>query len=91
MPVLLKREDGESTPFRNAEYLPAYYFMPHEILSRCGKNVNFIPRNPQKAYQDKRAVEIIERDLFDQSAAASIDRGIGKAEPKQDNLAATPA
>mgnify|MGYP001020103854 CR=1 FL=1 len=66
MPVLLKRENGKSTPFRNAEYLPAYYFMPREILSRCGKEVNLIPRNPQKAYRDKRVVEIIESDLFDQ-------------------------
>jgi len=66
VPILLKREDGGVTPFRNAEYLPAYYFMPREILSHCGKDVNLIPRNPQEAFRDKRAVGIIESNLFNQ-------------------------
>lgn len=35
MPIMLKRTDGSVTPFRNAEYIPFYYFIPKSILSRC--------------------------------------------------------
>ena len=27
MPIMLTRKDGPPTPFRNAEYIPFYYFM----------------------------------------------------------------
>lgn len=47
MPIMLKRADGSVTPFRNAEYIPFYYFIPKSILSRCGAELNAIPRNPQ--------------------------------------------
>lgn len=36
MPITLTRKDGPPTPFRNAEYIPFYYFIPQSILSRCG-------------------------------------------------------
>ena len=48
MPIMMKRKDGTITPFRNAEYLSAYYFIPKRILEQCGKELNSIPRNPQK-------------------------------------------
>ena len=48
MPIMMKRKDGTITPFRNAEYLSAYYFIPTRILEQCGKELNSIPRNPQK-------------------------------------------
>ena len=35
MPIMLTRKDGPPTPFRNAEYIPFYYFIPKSILSRC--------------------------------------------------------
>lgn len=47
MPIMLTRKDGPPTPFRNAEYIPFYYFIPKSILSRCGAELNAIPRNPQ--------------------------------------------
>ena len=28
MPIMLTRKDGPPTPFRNAEYIPFYYFIP---------------------------------------------------------------
>ena len=28
MPILLKRKNGEITPFHNAEYISAFYFIP---------------------------------------------------------------
>ena len=35
MPILLKRKNGEITPFRNAEYISAFYFIPKSILDKC--------------------------------------------------------
>ena len=40
MPIMLTRKDGPPTPFRNAEYIPFYYFIPKSILSRCGAELN---------------------------------------------------
>lgn len=64
MPILLKRKNGEITPFRNAEYISAFYFIPKSILDMCGEEINSIPRNPRKLLQDRRAIEIVESDLF---------------------------
>lgn len=61
MPILLKRKNGEITPFRNAEYISAFYFIPKSILDKCGEEINSIPRNPRKLLQDRRAIE---SDLF---------------------------
>lgn len=61
MPILLKRKNGEITPFRNAEYISAFYFFPKSILDKCGGEINSIPR---KLLQDRCAIEIIESDLF---------------------------
>lgn len=64
MPILLKRKNGEITPFRNAEYISAFYFIPKSILDKCGEEINRIPRNPRKLLQDRRAIKIVESDLF---------------------------
>lgn len=64
MPILLKRKNGEITPFRNAEYISAFYFIPKSILDKCGEEINSIPRNPRKLLRDSRAIEVIESDLF---------------------------
>lgn len=64
MPILLKRKNGEITPFRNAEYISAFYFIPKSILDKCGEEINSIPRNPRKLLQDRRAIGIVESDLF---------------------------
>ena len=42
-------------PFRNAEYIPLYYFIPKSILSRCGAELNAIPRNPQVLFHNRSA------------------------------------
>ena len=42
MPVLLKK-NGEITPFRNAEYISAFYFIPKSILDKFGEEINSIP------------------------------------------------
>ena len=65
MPSMLrKRRDGSLTPFRHSEYIPFYYFIPKSILSRCGAELNSIPRNPQKLLHDSAACDFVESDLF---------------------------
>ena len=64
MPIMLTRKDGPPTPFRNAEYIPFYYFIPKSILSRCGAELNAIPRNPQELFHNRTACEFVESDLF---------------------------
>ena len=64
MPILMKRKDGTITPFRNAEYLSAYYFIPKRILEQCGMELNSIPRNPQQLIRSYEAIAIVESDLF---------------------------
>ena len=51
-PILLKRKNSEITLFRNAEFIPAYYFIPKSILERSGTELNSIPRNPKKLLCD---------------------------------------
>lgn len=64
MPILLKRKNGEITPFRNADFIPAFYFIPKSILGRCGSELNSIPRNPRKLLQSWDAIAMVESDLF---------------------------
>lgn len=64
MPILLKRRSGEITPFRNAYFIPAFYFIPKSILDKCGAELNSIPRNPYKLLHDWDAIAKVESDLF---------------------------
>ena len=64
MPILLKRRNGEITPFRNADFIPAFYFIPKSILDKCGAELNSIPRNPRKILQSWGAIAMVESDLF---------------------------
>ena len=64
MPILLKRKSGEITPFRNADFIPAFYFIPKSILDRCGSELNSIPRNPRKLLRSWDAIAMVESDLF---------------------------
>ena len=64
MPIMLTGKDGPPTPFRNTEYIPFYYFILKSILSRCGAELNAIPRNPQVLLRNRAACEFVESDLF---------------------------
>lgn len=64
MSIYLKRKYGKITPFRNAEYISAFYFIPKSILDMCGAEINNIPRNPRKLLQDPYAIKMVESDLF---------------------------
>ena len=64
MPILLKRKSGEITPFRNADFIPAFYFIPKSILDKCGSELNSIPRNPKKLLQSWDRIAMVESNLF---------------------------
>lgn len=64
IPILLKRENGEITLFRHADFVPAFYFLPKSILNKCGAEINSIPRNPRKLLNDWNAIATVESDLF---------------------------
>lgn len=64
MPILLKRGNGKIAPFRNAEFIPAYYFIPKSMLAQCGAELRNIPRNPRKLLCDWNAIATVESDLF---------------------------
>ena len=64
MTVMLKRRNGEITPFRNAEFIPAYYFIPRSVLEKCGAELNSIPRIPYDLLHSWDAIAVVESDLF---------------------------
>lgn len=64
MPVHLKRKNGEVTPYKNSEYIPAYYFIPKEAMTKLPKELRELPRNPWFIFRDWDAIKIVESDLF---------------------------
>ena len=64
MPIMLKRKNGEIKPLKHSPYLPAYYFIPKELLDRCPEPLRKIPRSFSKLREDESAIETIESDLF---------------------------
>ena len=66
MPIILKRRDGSITPYRNSEFIPAYYLIPRSFLVKCGKELNALPRQPYQIFRDWDAIATVESDLFRQ-------------------------
>ena len=64
MPILMKRKDGTITPYRNAEFIPAYLFIPEEIIQKCPQEIKRLPRQVGRFFRDWSVIEIIESDLF---------------------------
>ena len=54
MPILMKRKDGTITPYRNAEFIPAYLFIPEEIIQKC-------PQEIKTPAPDRSAIQRLER------------------------------
>ena len=66
MPIMLKRKDGSVTPYRNSEFIPAYYLIPRSFLAKCGKELNALPKQPYQVFRDWNAIATVESDLFRQ-------------------------
>ena len=64
IPILMKRKDGTITPYRNAEFIPAYLFIPEEIIQKCPQELKRLPRQVGRFFRDWNTIEIIESDLF---------------------------
>lgn len=62
--IMLKRKNGELREFINAEYLPAYYLIPKEIIDRNPKKLREIPRMFAMLTLDEEAIATVESDLF---------------------------
>ena len=63
MPIKLKRPDGSVTPYKNAEYIPAYLFLPAAILERCPQELQ-LPRTVASYFHDWNVISTVESDLF---------------------------
>jgi len=63
MPIKLKRPDGSVTPYKNAEYIPAYLFLPAAILDHCPQELH-LPRTVASYFHDWNAISTVESDLF---------------------------
>lgn len=63
-PIMIKRKDGSITPLRNAAWIPAFYFIPEDILQKCGADIYSIPRTICELLKDEGAIATIESDLF---------------------------
>ena len=63
MPIRLKRPDGSVTPYKNAEYIPAYLFLPAAILDRCPQELQ-LPRTVASYFHDRNVISTVESDLF---------------------------
>ncbi len=62
--IKIKRENGEISRLIHAEYLPAFYFIPKEILDNCGSEINIIPRVPRQVATNREVLNFIESDFF---------------------------
>ena len=58
------RKDNTIRTIRNGEFIMAYMHIPREYLSRCGAELNSIPRCLKDLLYDERALDIVESDLF---------------------------
>ena len=63
MPIMLKTKTSELRRMINAEYLPAFYFLPQEIL-QARKDLWNLPRNPNEILRDWNLIALVESDMF---------------------------
>ena len=64
MPIKIKRKNGKVTRYKNAEYIPLFYFLPKSLLDHCGTLPFQISRYPYKLFTDWKQIELIESDQF---------------------------
>ena len=63
-PVGVRLPDGNIRIMKHARLLPFYYLIPEEILSKCGSELNSIPRIFNALLRDPATIDIVESDLF---------------------------
>ena len=55
---------GVILEFRNAEFIPAFYFIPESFLLKCGQELFSIPRDFNQLMVDEDAIGLVTSDLF---------------------------
>ena len=63
MPIQLKRKNGQISPYRNSEYIPAYLFLPKELVDRAPPELQ-LPRRIDAYFTDWNVIHAVESDLF---------------------------
>lgn len=64
MPIKIKRKGSEITRYKNAEYIPLFYFLPKSLLDKCGELPFQVSRYPYELFHDWKQIELIESDQF---------------------------
>ena len=64
MPIKIKRKNSVVTRYKNAEYIPLFYFLPKSLLEKCGNLPFRISRYPYELFTDWKQIELIESDQF---------------------------
>ena len=52
MAIKFARVNGEICEYKNAQYLPAFFLIPEEILKRCGKEIYNLPRTKRRKAEE---------------------------------------
>lgn len=63
--AIKRKQNGRLVPYRNAEFIPAYLFIPKELLDRIeDEHLKSLPRTLRGFLYDKGVIEIVESDMF---------------------------
>ena len=62
-PVGVRLGDGSLRIMKHAELLPLYYLIPEEFISKCGSELNSIPRVFSALLNDPAVLDLVESDL----------------------------
>ena len=62
--VRIEVPGGALLEFRNAQYIPAFYFIPESFLLKCGQELCSIPRDFNQLMNDEDAIRLVTSDLF---------------------------
>ena len=55
---------GTILEFRNAQFIPAFYFIPECFLRKCGSELCSIPRDFNELMINEEALKLVQSDLF---------------------------
>ena len=62
--IKLEVPGGAVLEFRNAQFIPAFYFIPESFLLKCGQELCSIPRDFNQLMVDEDAIRLVTSDLF---------------------------
>ena len=64
MTTLLRILNDEPVEYRNSQYIPAFLFLPAEIMACEPIEFRSISRNVQKLLRDPKTIAQVESDVF---------------------------